>query len=111
MMPDTTAIQTQVEAIMAASASTPMVEIVEALPNGDWGSYAGGVVRISAAAPEACWAVIAAHEISHHIAIEAGLLRDIRGGAPELKVELERIAAIVEYRFEPWSPACSRRID
>ena len=111
MTPDITAIQTQVEAIMAATASTPIVEIVEALPNGDWGSYVDGVVRISAAAPEACWSVIAAHETSHHIAIEAGLLRDVRGGALELKAELERIAAIVEARFEPWSPRCSRRMD
>ena len=111
MMLDIAAIQTQVEAIMAATASTPVVEIVAELPNGDWGSYAGGVVRISAAAPEACWAVIVAHEVSHHIAIEAGLLRDISGGAPELKAELERLSAIVEARFEPWSPSCSRRVD
>ena len=111
MMPDIAAIEAQVEAIMAAAASTPAVEIVETLPRGDWGTYSNGVIRISAAAPEACWPLVAAHEWSHHIAIEAGLLRDVRGGAPELKAELEKIAEIGEARFEPWAPACSRRID
>ena len=110
-MPDVAAIQTQVEAIMAATASTPAVEIVADLPNGFWGSYSSGVIKISTAAPEACWAVIIAHEWSHHLAIETGMLRDVRGGAPELKAELEKLAAIVEARFEPWSPRCSRRID
>ena len=111
MMPDVAAIQTQVEAIMAATASTPVVEIVAELPNQAWGSYVDGVIRISAAAPEACWDLIAAHEWSHHIAIETGMLRDVRGGAPELKAELEKIASIVEARFEPWSPNCSGRMD
>lgn len=99
-------IHAQVERILQASAPPAQIEVVAALPGNNWGAYdpATHTVKISAAAPESCRPLIAAHELAHHIAVMGGLL----DGVPteDIRDELERLASVVEERFEPWSPNC-----
>lgn len=109
---DIAATQRQVNAILQTDIQElPAVYIVDSLPRGIWGTYAEGEIRISAEAPEGCRGLILAHEISHSVAIKAGLLAGIPSDIRALKAELERIARIVEHQYRPWSPNCFERAD
>lgn len=102
---DARATLAQVNEILATDVRTvPAVVFVDELPGRAQGDYAAGTVRISRQAVAACWPLIAAHEVAHHVAIEAGMLEGVPN--ENVKARLEEIAAYVEARFEPWSPSC-----
>ena len=85
----------------------PTVELVPSLPGGDWGGYAGGHIQISNEALGECKELVLWHETSHHVAIEAGLLRHLPNDGRALKTELERIASHVELAYDKqWLPGC-----
>lgn len=95
----------QVNAILRTDVSTvPRLEIVDRIPGGYGGAWHPGLIQVARTEPEACWPLIAAHEVSHDVAVAAGLIRAVPNR--DVKKRLEEIADIVEARFEPWSPNC-----
>mgnify|MGYP001620185682 FL=1 len=109
---DIAATQAQVNAILQTDIQElPAVYIVDGLPRGTWGTYAEGEIRISAEAPEGCRGVILGHETSHHIAIKAGLLRNVPSDIRALKAALEAIAKKVEAAWPEYLPGCMSRAD
>lgn len=84
----------------------PAIELVEHLPAGAWGGYAGGVVRVSRETWAGCEGITLAHEVSHYVAIRAGLLAGVPTDARRLKAELERIARQVEDAWPGFAPNC-----
>lgn len=86
-------------ALMNAPADLPPPKVVIDQVN----NYRRGEIHVRV---DECFAISFAHEASHHIAVETGML----AGVPNERVKerLEEIAEDVERRWPEWSPNCER---
>lgn len=97
-----------------AKLDPPAVVMVDALPNGSWGSTIPGRVEISRAQPAGCVPVTLSHELTHDATIRLGLLDDETKGLPPyaIKDAFEKLAERVESFIGSdgvWLPNCLRR--
>lgn len=125
--PDVQVMMGRVEAILVmngypdaagfARTPTPRLEVVEALPNHDWGSYGadnrGWYVKISREQTPGCEPVTIAHELGHIATITNHLIPpDAPGDAASVRAQFQRIAALVEDHVSSdgvWLPGCLMR--